>query len=162
MLRITLIITGLLIILPSMVVASSARDAVSLDKKWGIGINYPGLGLKYKINSKNTVEIRTQLEKDIFIIGSRYYYNFSLKDKLVLFCGGEADHLRFKGRVSEGAGIAILAFIGGEYLTTPDFGVSLDIGPACLSLKDRDTGEMEKGIDFVLNLGLTYYFGGNK
>ncbi|MFH1860307.1 MAG: hypothetical protein ABH870_04765 [bacterium] len=162
MLRIALIIMWLLIIFPLVALASSAKGASSLDKKWGIGLNYPGFGLKYAINSKNTVEIRTQLGKDILTIGPRYYYNLSLRDKLVLFCGGEVSHLRFKGSVSEGTGIAILTFIGGEYLTAPDFGVSFDIGPAYISLKDRDSEEMEKGIDFVLNIGLTYYFGGNK
>lgn len=152
MLRIVLIITCLLIAFP----------ASSDTQKWGIGLNYPGLGLKYVVNSKNTVELRTQLEKDILVIGSRYYYNFSLLDKLVLFCGGEADHLRFKGKVTDGTGIAGLAFIGGEYLAAPDFGLSLDMGPAYINLKDSDTGEREKGIDFVLNIGLTYYFGGDK
>ena len=151
MLRITLIMTSLLIILPSMVLANDTQ-------KWGIGLNYPGLGLKYRVNSRNTVEIRTQLGKDILVIGPRYYYNLSRRDKLVLFCGGEADSLRFKGSVSDGAGIAALIFIGGEYLTAPDFGVSMDIGPAYISLQDRDTEMMEKGIDFVLNIGLTYYF----
>lgn len=156
MLRMALIITWLLIILPSMVLASS------FDKRWGIGINYPGLGLKYGVNSKNTIEVKTQLEKDILIIGARYYYNFSLKDRLILFLGGEADSLRFKGRVSKGSGIAFLPFIGGEYLTSPRLGISLDIGPAYISLKDKDTAEREKGIDFVLNIGLTYYFGGDR
>ncbi|MDI6781873.1 MAG: hypothetical protein QME49_07220 [bacterium] len=155
MLRIVLIATWLLMILPSMALANDTP-------KWGIGLNYPGLGLKYRVNSKNTVEIRTQFGKDIFVIGPRYYYNFSLKDKLVLFCGGEMDHLGFKGRVSDGAGIAALVFIGGEYLAAPDLGVSMDIGPAYISLQDRDTNEREKGVDFVLNIGLTYYFGGNK
>lgn len=136
--------------------------ASSIDKKIGVGINYPGFGLKYRINSKDTVEIKTQFEKDILAIGTRYYYNFSIRDKLVLFCGGEVDGLRFRGRVSDGNGIAILTFIGGEYLTAPDFGVSLDIGPAYLSLKDKDTNERENGIDFVMNIGLTYYFGENK
>jgi len=156
MTRRALIIIGWLIIFPSIVLASS------FDKKMGIGFNYPGLSLKHGINSKNTVEIRTQFGKDILSVGPRYYHNFSIKDKLVLFWGGEADSLRFKGRVSKGSGIAFLPFIGGEYLTSPSLGISLDIGPAYISLKDKNTAEREKGIDFVLNLGLTYYFGGNK
>lgn len=152
MLRKILIIMVWLIILPSIAIASS------FDQRWGIGLNYPGLGLKYKINSKNTIEIRTQVGKDILAMGPRYYHNLSIQDKLTLFFGGEIDCLSFKGRVSKGSGIAFLPFIGGEYLTTPDLGVSLDIGPAYVSLKDKDTAEREKGIDFVLNIGLTYYF----
>ncbi len=157
MMKMILIIIGWLIIFPSQIAFAS-----SIEKKMGIGFNYPGLSLKYGINSKNTIEIKTQLGKDILAVGPRYYRNFSTKDRLVLFFGGEADSLRFTGRVSKGSGIAFLTFIGCEYLTSPNLGISLDIGPAYISLKDKDTAEREKGIDFVLNIGLTYYFGGDR
>jgi len=145
---------GFLIILPSLLFAEG--------KGWGVGVNYPGLSLKCRLNAKQTVELKTQFGKDILVVGPRYYHNFSSKGKTNLFFGGEADYVIFKGDSSEGSGFAAGAFVGGEYFTTPNFGVSLDIGPAYISLKDKNEDVDEGGVDFIANIGLTYYFGGEK
>jgi hypothetical protein len=147
-----LTITGILLLLPSSVLADS------IAKRWGVGVNYPGLSVRYGLNEKNVLELRSQFGEGIFVIGSRYYYNFNPKDKAVIFLGAEADYISFKGSDSEGSGFAIQGFVGGEYFISPNFGLSLDIGPAYITLKDKDTSLDESGVDFVLNLGLTYYF----
>ena len=126
-----------------------------MSKRWGVGVNYPGLGVKYRVNEKSAVGIKTQFAKDIFVIGPRYYHSFNPKDKAVLLAGGEVDYLTFKGDSSKGSGWVIEAFVGGEYFIQPNFSISSDIGPAFIYLKDKDTSLDESGIDFVLNLGLT-------
>jgi len=151
-----LILSGFLIALPSLLFAEQEG------KKRGIGVNYPGLSLKYGINAKQTLELKTQFGKDILVVGPRYYHNFSSKGKTSLFFGGETDYVSFEGEDSEGSGFAAGAFVGGEYFTTPNFGVSLDIGPAYIRLKDKDEDVDESGVDFITNLGLTYYFGGGE
>ncbi|MDI6792246.1 MAG: hypothetical protein QME81_05185 [bacterium] len=156
MMKKVLTVTAVLTVLPSLLFADP------LSKRWGVGANFPGVGLKYGINSQNTLEIRTQFGKDILVIGPRYYRNLNPEGQTVVFLGGEADYLSFKGEASEGSGFVLEAFVGGEYFTTPNLGLSLDIGPAYISLKDKDTSESEGGVDFVTNLGLTYYFGGGK
>ena len=154
--RKVLTVAWFLIVLPSLLFAEQEG------KRWGVGVNYPGLSLKCGLNAKQTLELKTQFGKGIFVVGPRYYHNFSQKGKINLFFGGEADYLTFKGDESEGSGFVVGGFVGGEYFTTPNFGVSLDIGPAYISLKDKDTDEDEGGVDFVTNLGLTYYFGGGE
>ncbi|MFH1955066.1 MAG: hypothetical protein ABIL06_26060 [Pseudomonadota bacterium] len=156
MVKKVLVMATALIILPSLLFAEAGS------KKWGVGVNYPGLSLKCMLNAKQTIELKAQFGKDIFVVGPRYYHNFRQKGKVNLFFGGEGNYLTFKGAISEGSGFAVGAFVGGEYFTTPNLGVSLDIGPAYISLKDKDTDKDEGGLDFVTNLGLTYYFGGGR
>lgn len=150
------IITGIVLLFSSFVFADD------LSKKWGVGINYPGLSVKYGINAESVIEIKTQFGEDIFVIGPRYYRNFNSKDRAVIAVGGEVDYVTFKGEFSEGSGWVIGAFVGGEYFANHNYGISLDIGPAYISIKDKDTSLDESGIDFILNLGLTYYFEGGR
>ncbi|MEW6558524.1 MAG: hypothetical protein AB1349_14440 [Elusimicrobiota bacterium] len=42
--------------------------------KFGVGLNYPGLGARYFISDKISVELKTQIEKDISVSGLRGYY----------------------------------------------------------------------------------------
>lgn len=154
MVKKVLTVAGVLIVLPSLLFAEG--------KGWGVGINYPGLSLKYKADAKQTLELKAQFGKDILVVGPRYYHNFSSKGKTNLFFGGEADYVSFEGDSSEGSGFVVGGFVGGEYFTTPNFGVSLDMGPAYISLKNKDEDVDESGVDFITNIGLTYYFGGNK
>lgn len=149
-------VTAVLIVLPSLLLADP------LSKRWGLGVNFPGVGLKYGVNSKSTLELKSQFGKDVFVVGPRYYHKFNPEAKTVIFLGGEADYFSFKGETSEGSGFVVGAFVGGEYFTTPNLGMSLDIGPAYISLKDKDTAEDEGGVDFVTSVGLTYYFGGDE
>ncbi|MDI6792841.1 MAG: hypothetical protein QME81_08260 [bacterium] len=74
-----LVAVGFLVILPSLLFAEQEG------KRYGVGVNYPGLGLKYGISSKTTLELKAQFGKDILVVGSRYYYNFSSKDKTNLY-----------------------------------------------------------------------------
>jgi hypothetical protein len=156
MMKRTTIIIGILLFLPSFVLAES------IAKRWGVGLNYPGLSVKYGINEKNALELKSQFGEGIFVIGPRYYYNFNPKDKAVIFLGGEVAYISFKGDESEGSGFCVGGFVGGEYFVNKNFAVSMDIGPVYITLKDKDTSLDESGVDFVLNLGLNYYFGGGQ
>jgi hypothetical protein len=150
--RRNLMITSVLFLIPSFVFADS------LAKKWGIGVNWPGVSVKYGINAKNAVELKSQFGEDIFVIGPRYYRILSSKGETDLYVGGEIDYVSFEGDVSEGIGYVVAGFVGGEHFINPNFGVSLDIGPVLISLTDSDTDKTEIGVDIVLNIGLTYYF----
>jgi hypothetical protein len=114
--------------------------------------------VKYGIDTRNAVEFRAQFAKDIFVIGPHYWRNFNPKDKAAFFVGAEADYFTFEGEESKGWGLVVGGFAGAEYFIQHSFSVSADIGPAYISLKDKDTSQTEAGVDFVINLGLTYYF----
>jgi hypothetical protein len=127
----------------------------------GIGINYPGVSIKYlNLPSKCAVELKGQFGDDIVVVGPRGYYYFSSAGKVKLFGGLEADYISFKGDNSEGSGLAGEVFIGGEYFATTNLTIELDFGPAYISLKDSDTKEEESVVEYVVNAGIIYYFGG--
>lgn len=126
----------------------------------GIGINFPGIGVRYFLSDKISLEVKGQIEKDIFVGGLRGYYYFKSKEKLLPFVGLEADFVTFKGDESEGTGFAGEIFVGGEYFFAKSFSVQLDLGPAFISLKDtKDTSESVNGLEYVVNFGINYYFG---
>ena len=82
------IIIGVLLLFPSLCLGNS------IAKRWGIGVNYPGLSIKYGIDSRNALELKYQFAEDIFVIGARYYHSFNPRDKAVIFMGGEGDYAR--------------------------------------------------------------------
>jgi hypothetical protein len=125
----------------------------------GIGFNYPGVSIKY-LASPFAGEIKGQFGKGITVIGPRGYYYFSKKQGF--FAGCEIDYLSFKGDASKGSGYALEGFVGYEHFVLPNFALSVDFGPATISLKDKDTKKTEGGLEFVANIGLTYYLGGGK
>jgi len=130
--------------------------------KFGIALNYPGLGIKYFLSNKIAVELKGQNETDIFVSGLRGYYYFNPKAKYLLFTGLEADFISFKGKVSEGNGLATELFIGGEYFFIKNLSLQLDLGPTLISIQDKQTSESVSGIEYIVNLGINYYFGGKK
>jgi len=136
--------------------------ALCFAKEWGVGVNYPGLGVKCSLDKKNAVELRTQFGEDVFVMGPRFYHSISSMGKTVVYGGGEVDYLTFKGAVTKGSGFVFLGFAGLEYPVSPNVGLSVDFGPAYISLKDKGTKEKESGIDLVVNIGLTYYFKGGE
>jgi len=123
-----------------------------------IGMNWPGASVKYGLSSKFAVEGRYQTADNVNVIGPRLYYTFKGYDKLNIFTGLEADYVSFTGDVSKGKGMAGELFIGGEYFISRNLSFVLDIGPAFISLSDKDTSESVAGWDSVVNMGLNYYF----
>lgn len=136
---------------------------------FGVGINYPGLGARYFLSDKISLELKGQFETNITVGGLRGYYYFNPKSKsktktkskstYLLFAGLEGDYVSFKGDVSKGTGLAGELFIGGEYFFTKSFSLQLDLGPALISLTDKDTSESVNGVEYVTNFGINYYFG---
>ncbi|MCK5492713.1 MAG: hypothetical protein KAJ14_06365 [Candidatus Omnitrophica bacterium] len=152
------IVTSVMMLL----VLSTTVLADSLAKRWGVGVNYPGVSVKYGISKNHAVEIKSQFGEDIFVIGPRYYYNFNPQDKVVLYIGGEVDYLTFEGESSDGSGFVGGIFVGGEYFINAKFGIGLDFGPVYVNIEDEETSLYEEGIDYIVNISLSYYFGGGK
>lgn len=150
------IFLGLLV----MLLFSSFSHAEIGQGKSAIGLNYPGFGIRYFLSDNFAIEGRGQFTKDIVVGGLRSYYYFKLESKVLLFGGLEADFVSFKGDKSKGTGFAGELFVGGEYFFAEKLSLQMDIGPAFISLKDKDTSISESGVEFVVNLGINYYFGG--
>ena len=129
-------------------------------KDIAVGVNFPGLGARYFLSDKISLELKGQIETDIFVSGLRGYYYFSPAAKYLLFAGLEGDFVSFKGDDSKGTGIAGEVFVGSEYFFAKCLSVQLDLGPAFVSLEDtKDTSESVSGLEYVVNFGINYYFG---
>jgi len=127
--------------------------------KIGVDVNYPGLGVRYFFTDKISEGLKGQFEKDIGVYGLRGYYYFKPGEKLSLLSGLECDYVSFEGDESEGSGFAVELFVGGEYFFAKNISLQMDMGPAFIALNDKDTDESVGGVEYVVNIGINYYFG---
>lgn len=157
----------------------SCAYAARAESRWGVGIIYPGAGVRYLLNDRWTMEGRAQIETGTYVGGVRVYRYFndgsrvrlfgtsrktSLSDDQTLhrfkfFAGAETDYVQFKGADSKGAGYAMAAFLGGEYFFRDQWSFQTDFGPAYVSLKDAGDSLSVSGIDYLINFGVNFYFG---
>ena len=138
---------------------SCPANAEDLTHRFGIGLNYPGVSVKYGLSQKFSIEGKYQTADKINVMGPRLYFVIKDCGKLNLLAGLEADYVTFTGDVSKGSGLAGELFVGGEYFITRNLSFLLDIGPAYVALSDTATSESVNGLDSVLNMGINYYFG---
>lgn len=136
-------------------------EAVDLSQKFGIGLGYPYLSLKYGISSSFTSEARWAYGEGINVFSGRGYYNFYQEESITGFTGCDIGYIKFDTEGIKGNGYLLMGFVGGEYFfIKDDFSLGLDIGPAFISLNTREIGQdfSVDGIEWVFNLGLNYYF----
>lgn len=127
---------------------------------FGIGLNYPGVGVRYQMSAKTSIEAKVQTETDILVAGLRMYRYFAPGQRGRLFWGLEADTVSFQGEVSKGSGFAGELFFGGEYFVAKRLSLQMDMGPAYIALTDGDTSVSVNGVEYVVNFGINYYLGG--
>lgn len=136
----------------------TADEKHSTPSKWSFGFVYPGVAIKYRLPVESAWEIKAQSDSGVGAAGLRYYHYFNTTSNLSLFCGAEADYLRFKGEVSKGSGFAGGAFIGGETELARQLSLSMDFGPMYISLSDDDFSQSSSAVDYVLNIGIYWHF----
>ena len=138
--------------------AGTHRNAVQKGD-FSVGLNYPGLGMRYFLGDRLSLEIKGQYEKDIAVGGMRLNYYINRHGAVLMYAGLEGDYLKFKGDISEGSGYAGGIYLGGETFVATGLSLQLDIGPAFIQVKDTDTALKENGVERVANIGINYYFG---
>ena len=124
--------------------------------KWSIGLIYPGLSIKYR-TGKHAWEMKAQSGSGILAAGPRYY-RYVKNSGLSLFWGLETDFISFKGDESKGSGFAAGGFAGGEISLGNNLSLSMDCGPMYLSLSDAKFSESASSLEYVLNMGIYWYF----
>ncbi|MDD5131036.1 MAG: hypothetical protein PHH44_00045 [bacterium] len=127
--------------------------------RWGVGLNYPGAGIKYLFNDKLSLELRGQFVDNIVVGGLRGNYYFNPESNAVLFMGIESDYVSFKGEESKGHGFAGELYLGIEFFLLSSFSLQADFGPAFITLTDQDSDLSVNGIEYVVNFGVNWYFG---
>ncbi len=151
---ISMLLMAVFLLLPAVVLAGSERLAV--------GLNYPGVGVKYLFSDKLSLELRGQFADDIVIGGLRGSYYFNPASDTVIFMGIESDYVSFKGAESKGNGFAEELYLGLEFFLSGHFSLQVDFGPAFIILKDKDSALSVNGIEYVVNFGTNWYFGSQK
>jgi len=141
---------------------SSTAAGEDLLPRWGVGLNYPGAGIKYLFNEQLSLELRGQFADDIVVGGLRGNYYFNPDSTAVLFMGIESDYVSFKGAESKGHGFAEELYLGIEFFLFSNFSLQVDFGPALIILKDKESSLSVNGIEYVVNFGINKYFGSQK
>ncbi|HAV43140.1 TPA: hypothetical protein DCX15_03900 [bacterium] len=126
----------------------------------GLGVNYPGVGLRIGLSQRFMFEARGQFGEGVSTYGGRIYYYLNPQGRICYFTGIEGALISFKGEVSEGSGYCLLALLGGEYFLAKPFSFQLDLGPVYIHIKDKETALSKSAFDYVVNLGLNLYLGG--
>ena len=137
---------------------TSIAVADNLDNRIGIGLGNPYFSIKYGLSSRFSIEGRAAFGSGIFAGGARLYYNFNPEYRTVILAGGEGDYVSFNVHDVEGSGFVAYGFVGGEYFITRKFTFNLDIGPAYIFVRENQFDFNEKGLEWVFNLGINYYF----
>ncbi len=125
-----------------------------------VGLNYPGLSLRYCLTDKYAAELRGQFDDNGSVVGARVnrFFGARKEQKLCYLLGVEGDIVNYKGVVSTGKGFAGEVYFGGEYYFVKNMSFLMDFGPAMIVLEDNSTQTSVNGIEFVVNIGINYYF----
>lgn len=148
-----------LLIAICLVTGTSSIYAKDTKGNIGINLNYPGVGIRYFFSPFFSMEAKGQFESDVTVGGLRGYIYFTPHAPVRLFTGLEGDYCSFKGEVSKGQGYAGQFFVGGETFLSKRLSLQMDIGPAYISLEDKDTKVKTSGIEYIVNMGITFYIG---
>jgi hypothetical protein len=128
---------------------------------FGIGINYPGFGVKYGFGNK-IIELRTQTlsektdttDESTASTALRFYKYIS---DLIYF-GGELSSFTYTDNNDnfKTAGIVAGVYAGVEKFFSDKFSVNIDLGPYYAQTTSETPVTL---MDFVLNLSINCYFG---
>ena len=139
-----------------------ASHAFAYGHSTALGVNYPGADLKVFLSDNFSLEARGQYEDKIFTGGGRFYWYpeiLGLNDTNIRpFIAAEGDYISFKGDYSKGTGTAFGGFCGLEYFITRRVSLQTDAGPMYITLNDGDTSFMQSGLEYVVNIGVNFYF----
>jgi len=131
--------------------------AVCRAEGWSFGLGYPYLSAKYDYKVLSA-EGRLVTGSGVKAYSGRGYWNFSSADKLKGFTGLELGLLKFDTLDQKGKGYEAAVFAGGEYFMSENVSLLMDFAPTLVSLKTAASSVSV--MEFVVNLGLYYHFGG--
>ena len=125
--------------------------------KSALGLNYPGISLKYFPNDKICLEPKFQYSNDVYVYGIRP--SFYIKNSAIsLYSGIEIDYFNYEFEVSEGYGWLGEMFIGMEYYALKNVSLQFDLGPLYMQLGDKNYDVSLNDFDIGMNIGVNYYF----
>jgi hypothetical protein len=133
---------------------------VNAESRLSLGLGYPYISLKNNLSKKAALEARYATGSGINVYAGRFYWNLKRYDKTSLFTGFEGGYIKFDTLDIKGTGYETSVFFGGEYFISKRTSFIIDFAPTLIGLKSDDY--KISGIEWVLNLGLNFYFGSVK
>ena len=124
-----------------------------------LGVGYPYASLKYDFKAL-AAEGRFVTGSGVQAYTGRGYWNFHQSDKLKGFTGLEGGYIKFDTLDTKGTGSEAALFVGGEYFMSEKLSLMLDFAPTLISLKSDDTDV--SCVEYVVNMGFYYHFGGSQ
>jgi hypothetical protein len=121
----------------------------------GVGLNFPGLGVRALIGTGWLVEARANYAKEARVVGGRVYRYVYPAGRIYPYLGLEGDYVWFRGDKVKAEGPAGEAFAGVEVFIRRNVSVQGDFGPSHVGLNGRRI--TLDGIRYVVNFGITYY-----
>lgn len=141
---------------------SPAFPAVCRAEGLSLGVGYPYLSLKYDFKAL-AAEGRFVTGSGVQAYTGRGYWNFHQSDNLKGFTGLEGGYIKFNTLDTKGTGSEVAVFVGGEYFVAKNFSLLMDFAPTLISLKhDTHSDIKASSIEYVVNLGFYYHFGGSR
>jgi len=153
-----------ILVVAAVVSGSYAQGAMSdsCGSRYGLGVNYPGLALRYGVSDEFALEARGQMsldnpDIDASAYGGRLYYFFGDYGRIFPYITAEGDAGRYDDGKIQASGYGVGVFIGFEYFLHERISVQADFGPAYVSMSGKAVSVSDA--HFVTNLGITFYVG---
>ncbi len=153
---------SLLIVLYSTILGEQKHYTNYITNRLAVGLNYPGVALKYGFANNFAVDLRYQTNNTSYSFGSRGYLYLTPISSFIIFLGGEYDYINYKSDKVDSAGGYYAGFVGVEYFLAPAVSVYTDIGYGQMSLKDKNVETNVTTDPTVMNIGLNLYLGNPK
>lgn len=136
------------------------KETETRKRRVSLGLNYPGISLKFFPSSTIAFEARVQRSGKVTTVGGRLYWYPDIlgfdDSQFRPFLAVEGDYISFAGEFSRGAGIAAGGFAGLEYFVGKRISIQTDAGPVYIGLKDGRSALRQSGLEYVLNFGVNF------
>lgn len=146
-------------------VASAEADPRIAGGRIGLGLNFPGAGLRWFVADRFAIEAKIQYEQTAMAAGPRVYVYVASLGGIFPYVGFEGDYGEYKDERVKSKGYAAAAYAGIEVYLQRQFSLQFDFGPVYVSLRDGTAPSQSiqsGGLGFMVNFGLTYYLGAGR
>lgn len=124
-----------------------------------VGANSPGVFIKHSLSDRLALDVHAQFQTGASSLGLRQYLYVNPRSETFNFLIGlEEDVIAFDLDGIDGTGSAFELFVGGEYFIGRRLSFQMDIGPAYLHLKHKETETTEDGLEGVVNFSVNWYW----
>ncbi|MEK7766669.1 MAG: CsgG/HfaB family protein [bacterium] len=122
----------------------------------GVGLNFPGLGVRALLGSRWLVEGYGQYETEAQAYGGRVYWYVLPGRRVYPYLGTGGGYARYSGEGLHANGYLGEGFAGLEYFPWKRLSFQSDLGPTLVGLQEGTVSLNQ--VRFTVNFGLTVYF----